>query len=60
MRDRTFAGPLLILSVYVVIILLWLLLSGGSTIGALLFFLVGLPVVAVALWWSGRSIRPKR
>lgn len=60
MRDRTIAGPLLILTFYVALILAWLMLSGGSTLGALLFFLLGLPVVALALWWGGKRARPKR
>ena len=49
MRDRTLAGPLLILTLYVVLILVWLMLSGGGMLGAALFFLLGLPVVAAAL-----------
>lgn len=60
MRDRRITGPLLILTFYVALIVAWLMLSGGSAVEALLFFLLGLPVVALALWWSGKSARPKR
>jgi hypothetical protein len=55
MRGKPLLAALGILTGYVVVILGWLSLEGATELNALLFFVLGLPVAATALWWSGRG-----
>jgi hypothetical protein len=56
---QSLTASLLILLIYAAGILAWLIVEGGQALEAALFAALGLPVAALALWWSGQQ-RPPR
>ncbi|HEU5423253.1 MAG TPA: hypothetical protein VFU72_06920 [Nitrolancea sp.] len=59
MSAKLLLAALAILAGYVLLGLLWLAVEGATSLGALLFFALGLPVAAAALWWSTRGGPPR-
>lgn len=55
MRNPSVAGFLMIMIVYAVILIGWLLYDGGAVLEVGLFYLIGIPIAAAAVWWSGRT-----
>jgi len=60
MRNPSVAGFLMIMIIYAVILIGWLLYDGGAILEVVLFYLIGIPIVAVAVWWSGRTHQRRR
>jgi hypothetical protein len=60
MRNPSVAGFLMIMIVYAVILIGWLLYDGGAILEVALFYLIGIPIAAAAVWWSGRTRQGRR
>jgi hypothetical protein len=60
MRNTSVAGFLIIMTIYTVALISWLLFDGGAILDLVLFYALGIPVVAVVVWWSGRTRQRRR
>ncbi|HVB64846.1 MAG TPA: hypothetical protein VNE17_08950 [Nitrolancea sp.] len=60
MRHTSVAGFLIIMTIYTVALISWLLFDGGAILDVVLFYALGIPVVAVVVWWSGRTRQRRR
>jgi hypothetical protein len=60
MRNPSVAGFLIIMIVYAVALIGWLLYDGGAILEVVLFYLIGIPIAAAAVWWSGRTRQRRR
>lgn len=56
-RNESFVGFLIIATIYTVGLLLWLQYDGGDLLDLALLSLLGIPLAAGAVWWSGRDRR---
>jgi hypothetical protein len=60
MRNASVAGFLIIMTIYTVALLGWLIYDGGAILDVVLFYVVGIPLAAVVVWWSGRTRQRRR
>jgi hypothetical protein len=60
MRNASVAGFLIIMTIYTVALLGWLIYDGGAILDVVLFYVVGIPLAALVVWWSGRTRQRRR
>ncbi len=60
MKNHSVIGFLIIMTVYTVALVAWMVYDGRAAIDLLLFYLIGVPVVALAVWWGGQARQKRR
>lgn len=60
MKNHSVAGFLIIMTVYTLALLTWLVYDGRAAIDVVLFYVLGVPVVAVAVWWGAQARQKRR
>ncbi len=60
MKNQSVIGFLIIMTVYTIALFAWLAYDGRVAIDVVLFYLLGVPVVAVAVWWGAQARQKRR
>ncbi len=60
MKNHSVLGFLIIMTVYTAALLAWMAFDGRAAIDLILFYLVGVPVVVLAVWWGGQTRQRRR
>ena len=60
MKNHSVVGFLIILTVYTLALVGWMVYDGRAAIDVALFYLLGAPIVAVAVWWGGQARQKRR
>jgi hypothetical protein len=60
MRNHSIAGFLIIMTLYTIALLAWMVFDGQAAIDVVLFYLLGVPVVVLAVWWGAQARQKRR
>lgn len=60
MKHHSVIGFLIIITIYTAALLAWLVYDGRAATDVVLFYLLGVPVVALAVWWGAQARQRRR